>query len=360
MNNRFVFVLFLFSAVLSSAAHAHKIGMSAGFYELKSEELEAHISVSQAELLRAFPKLDRDWDGVLSNSEVRSSTSGFARSWARGLRLFSDGSECKTVFVSARKMDADGVLIDLRFECPLAKETYEIRASFVNRMFEGHRHLLRANLLGGLVNETLQASNARVLLSVDGHPVREGQGKRFLGLLSFGLEHILTGYDHLLFLLGIILVCRGFKSLLLLVTAFTVGHSLTLSISVLGLWSPSADWVEILIAASIIYLGVENFITRAPKHRWYLTLLFGLVHGFGFASMLAARGLESGQVLADLFAFNLGVEVGQLFCLLLVVPVLKVLRARWWFDSWGFMGLNALLTAAGVYWFLERLWRLWS
>jgi len=89
-------------------------------------------------------------------------------------------------------------------------------------------------------------------------------------------------------------------------------------------------------------------------------LLFGLVHGAGFASMLTARGLDSGQVLADLLAFNLGVEVGQLFCLLLVVPVLKVLRARWWFDSWGFMGLNALLTAAGVYWFLERLWRLWS
>jgi len=261
--------------------------------------------------------------------------------------------------VSARKIDADGVLLDLEFKCEPAKQNYEIRANFIKRMFAGHRHLIRANLPGGLFAGTLVVARSQIRLSVDGHRAREGQGSRFLSLLAFGFEHILTGFDHLVFLLALILVCLRFKPLLILITAFTVGHSVTLSLAALDIWSPDSNLVELLIAATIIYVGIENLVTRNPKHRWYLTLLFGLVHGFGFASMLTARGLDPNQLVLDLVAFNFGVELGQICCLLLVVPILKGLRRAAWFDSWGFMGLNALIIMAGVYWFQDRLWNLW-
>jgi len=207
---------------------------------------------------------------------------------------------------------------------------------------------------------TLTRAKPSVRFSLDGKLVNEKSGSRFLSLFLFGVEHILTGYDHLIFLLGLILVCLGIKPLLILVTAFTLGHSITLSIGALDLWSPNPALVEILIAGSIVYVGIENIIVKTPSHRWYLTFLFGLVHGFGFGSVLRLHGLSSGEMVSDLLAFNLGVESGQVACLLLLVPVLRWFRGRGWFDRRGLLGLNALVTCAGLYWLQERILGVWN
>src|SRR5262249_10086873 len=149
------------------------------------------------------------------------------------------------------------------------------------------------------------------------------------GLQSFfwmGIEHILTGYDHLLFLLGLVLVGGRLRSLALAISAFTLAHSVTLALAALGVWVPSPRLVQPTIALSIAYVGIETYFVREASKRWRITMPFGLIHGFGFASALRAIGLPSGQVPTALFSFNLGVEVGQLAIVLAIVPL--VLWAR--------------------------------
>lgn len=190
---------------------------------------------------------------------------------------------------------------------------------------------------------------------------RTGGGARdgtFLPFLGLGVEHILKGYDHLLFLLGLLVVCRRFSSVALLITCFTLAHSVTLALAALDLFTLSPRLVEPLIAASIVFVGVENLVRRdEPKWRWALTLAFGLIHGFGFAGVLREAGLGSSgsSLLAPLFSFNLGVEVGQVAVAAVVLPLLWRLR-RWpAFDQRGHVFISALVILAGAYWLLRRL-----
>ncbi len=180
----------------------------------------------------------------------------------------------------------------------------------------------------------------------------------FKAFLRLGVEHILTGYDHLLFLLGVLLVCRGWGSLLAVITSFTLGHSLTLIAATLDWATVSPAVIEPTIAATIVYVGVENLLRRGaePRGRWLLTFGFGLIHGFGFAGMLRELGVGSDGrgLLVPLFSFNLGVELGQLLIAAVILPLL------WWahrfplFGRRGVPALSVLVGAVGLYWLLER------
>ncbi|MBB3046172.1 hydrogenase/urease accessory protein HupE [Litorivivens lipolytica] len=131
-----------------------------------------------------------------------------------------------------------------------------------------------------------------------------------------GIEHILIGLDHLLFVTGLLLLAASWKQLLVTVTAFTVGHSVTLACVSLGVIPEVASWVELAIAATILYLAIELSYQRLARHsgrvRWPVIAIFGLIHGLGFASVLDELGLPQNDILAGLVAFNVGIEVGQL------------------------------------------------
>ena len=143
--------------------------------------------------------------------------------------------------------------------------------------------------------------------------------------MLLGVKHIWTGYDHLLFLSALLLVCPTFKSAIQVVACFTVAHSLTLAFATLNLVWVSSRVVEPAIAASIVYIGIENlFRPEAPKSRWLVTFVFGLVHGLGFASVLRDMGVASSTtgVAVPLVGFNLGVETGQLVIACLLLPAI--------------------------------------
>jgi hydrogenase/urease accessory protein HupE len=181
----------------------------------------------------------------------------------------------------------------------------------------------------------------------------------FRGYLRLGVEHILTGYDHLLFLLGVLLVCRRFKTVAAIVTCFTLAHSVTLALAALEVVSMPSRLVETLIAASIVYVGVENIVRgEEPRGRWALTFGFGLIHGLGFASALREIGLgQFGTSLAGpLIGFNLGVELGQLAVSAVLLAVFWRARA-WWpsFARHGVRVLSLLVAATGLIWFVQRL-----
>ena len=184
------------------------------------------------------------------------------------------------------------------------------------------------------------------------------QGVRFLEFFSLGVRHILTGYDHLLFLFGLLIVCRTPRSALLLITCFTLAHSLTLALSTFGLVDLPSRFVEASIAASILYVGLENLLRRDAvlRGRWLLTFAFGLIHGLGFASVLHEMGIAKTGLSAvvPLVAFNLGVEAGQLTIAALVLPIIWQLRKRPGFLRVGVPACSVLVGAAGAYWLFER------
>ncbi len=186
----------------------------------------------------------------------------------------------------------------------------------------------------------------------------DAHGSPFLFFLRLGVEHILTGYDHLLFLLGLLLACRRFRTMALVVTCFTLAHSVTLALAALGVLTLSPRVVEPLIAASIVFVGVENLLRRdEPRWRWALTFAFGLVHGFGFAGVLGEIGLGTTRtaLVTSLFSFNLGVELGQLAVTALLLPLLWKLRELPAYERYGRHALSALVALAGAYWLVERL-----
>jgi hypothetical protein len=187
----------------------------------------------------------------------------------------------------------------------------------------------------------------------------KGGGSAFKQFVLLGVEHIGTGYDHLLFLFALLVVTRSFRSALVVITAFTLAHSITLAVATFNLVQLPARYTEPLIAATIVYVGVENLVRRGDPHgRWMLTFAFGLIHGFGFASVLRDMGVgaRAGGVAMPLFSFNLGVELGQIAVAAIVLPILWQLRKREVFVQRGVAACSVIVALAGSYWFVQRVW----
>jgi len=222
-----------------------------------------------------------------------------------------------------------------------------------------HRVVVRIVWQGGR-EETRVASGERAVLELRGGRAAAGWAELRGTIAEFtrlGIAHILGGFDHLLFVIGLVLLVRDGRRLLVTVTAFTVAHSLTLAASVLGWVTVPSRAVEAAIALSIVLLAWEcasareSLTRRAP---WWVALSFGLLHGFGFAGALSEVGLPPHQLAVALASFNLGVELGQLS---VVIPLWLGLR---WLGRISFarrveMGLVYAIGALSVYWTIERV-----
>ena len=176
--------------------------------------------------------------------------------------------------------------------------------------------------------------------------------------MELGFFHILEGTDHILFLLCLIIPMRSFRALIPVVTSFTIAHSITLISTAFGL-APQALWfgplIEMLIALSIVYMAFENIIGVNQEKRWMMTFAFGLVHGFGFSFLLSESMQFAGSHLfTSLLSFNLGVELGQIFILILVLPILNLLFKHVVQEKKGAILLSALLAHSGWHWMTER------
>lgn len=180
----------------------------------------------------------------------------------------------------------------------------------------------------------------------------------FSDFLKLGIAHIFTGYDHLVFLFALLLVCVRWQQLVLIVTCFTIGHSLTLILATLGLIPAPAHLVEPVIALTILFVGAENFWRKgeSSRGRWLVTLLFGLVHGLGFAGVLRELGVgaDGRGLVLPLLAFNLGVEIGQMVFAALLLPVFLALRQKETFVRRGVPALSVIIALTGLYWLAER------
>jgi hydrogenase/urease accessory protein HupE len=172
-----------------------------------------------------------------------------------------------------------------------------------------------------------------------------------------GIHHILIGPDHLLFLVGLLLLGGGIRKLAIVVTAFTVAHSITLSLAALNIVSPPSRLIEPAIALSIVYVGTDNLLVKDGRDvRKWIAFAFGFIHGFGFASVLREMDLPPRALGWSLFSFNLGVEIGQLLVVVTVASALAMLRSRSEIASrrLTFAG-SIVVIVAGTFWFVQRV-----
>ncbi|MBL0718867.1 HupE/UreJ family protein [Piscinibacter sp. Jin2] len=321
--------------------------------------------------------LDADEDGLLRWREVQARWADIEALAAASLRLGAPGGEACSGLRGLKPQLIEhgaGPHVALRavLDCGQPPERLQIAYSLFAGSDPNHRGLLR------LVLEGQDHALAAVLHPRE--PARDfalaaGRGPGFLEFLVQGIWHIAIGFDHILFLVALLLVCvlrwdgrawqpaaeprAAVAEVLRVVTAFTVAHSITLSLAATGVLALPSRWVEAGIAASVLLAALNNVrpLVQGPR-RWMLVAVFGLVHGFGFANVLQDLGLREGELVLPLLGFNLGVELGQLLGVALLLPL------AWWargqvFYRRGVVGGGSLLIAAlAAYWFVERAFAL--
>ena len=226
--------------------------------------------------------------------------------------IATDGATC-TAAESATtppSATAGSITGTVDFNCPAQIRKLRIRDDMPETLGDSH-HTLALIIWSGGSQQFAFGSDARetIIEVADTAHASRGAGSFF----PLGIEHILTGYDHLLFLLALMLRGGGLWSLLKIITAFTIAHSITLALAALDVIVLPGALVESVIALSIAYVALENLLPRyAASRRWTVSFVFGLVHGFGFSSVLREIGLPKENLLLSLLNFNLGVEAGQL------------------------------------------------
>ena len=268
--------------------------------------------------------------------------------------LVAQGKRCEAGpgFILPPAPRGESVTFVVDFTCAEAVSDLLIRDDLFDVLGADYHTLARiaAPGFGGQFAFTPETRETRV--TVDG----AGEGGR--GTLSFfllGVEHILSGYDHLLFLLGLLLRAGGWFSLLKIITAFTLAHSVTLALAVLNVVVLPDRLVEAVIALSIAFVAAENlFLNPVVSRRWLVSFCFGLVHGFGFSSALRELGLPRQGLVLSLLGFNLGVEAGQALVVALALPALVMLRRTGWEPRMVTSSSLAILVI-GLVLFVERV-----
>lgn len=348
--------LVLAALVATRPAGAHVVGVSLGDYAPEGDDVRARIVLRGDDAALVVPGLDADADGRVSDAELSAKRTSLEDRFVAPLTVLADGTVCAGRLDTAATDPPDGVRLEATFRCDHAPRRLHLRFGFLERMPADHRHLATVHVAKGEVDEL--AVLARPELDVD---VGGGGEHGFLSLLRGGIEHILTGADHLAFLLALVLggtlATEGrtrIRSLVAMLTAFTVGHSASLAVATLGGFAPGPRWVEPAVALSVAYVGVENLFARSVRHRWMLTLPFGFVHGFAFAGGLLPLGIPRARLPVALLAFNLGVEAGQLLVLALLLPPLALLARRGGYPR-AARAMSGLVALAGVVWFVQRL-----
>jgi hypothetical protein len=334
-------------------AAAHTVGVSSGEYRLDGSVLRGEIGMASRELARALPAVDADHDGEIDAAELGAAREQVTGLVVGGIAVTADGHACAGALDRALASESDGgVAFQVRYTCRAAPGQLALSLPMLARLSPGHRHMARLFRAGKAETRVLDPGHATLISSRGGAGGALGMA---WSMLKLGVEHILTGFDHLVFLLGLILVGGRLRALAGVITAFTIAHSITLALAALSLFAPSPRLVEPAIALSIAYVGVENLFVKDARKRWRITFPFGLVHGFGFAGALREIALPRAQVPIALVSFNVGVEVGQLAVLAVALPLVLTVRNAPWFGDRGVKALSVAIALGGGALFVARL-----
>ncbi len=359
---------------LLSPLNAHYFSESFSKWNVVDNKVEANFSLLTLESTRIFQV--ENYQKIMFEENL-SETDVFKIYLGQHLKVTSEGKSCSLVDEIKELNSQEGSLnLSLNFECPSNNEIKIINNALFN-LVQSHIHIARIYIDNNLYTEKALFFNDQ---SIDLNEEKENNSfsNSFYKFFSLGLDHILSGYDHLLFILGLLLLVTNLKRLLLVITGFTIGHSLTLSLSVINIIQVKSSLVEALIGYTIMFVGLEYLYKENNDHRvsmifittlsllllifgnlinpnfpyflilgillfslgyFYLlknlnsennllsiiTIIFGLIHGFGFGGFLLGSKISSENIFSGLLGFNLGVEVGQIIFVLLILLIYKLL-----------------------------------
>ena len=355
-------ILVIFCSLLSlQDAAAHDPGLSSLTIRQRTNGLEATLTLAVKDAVQVA-ELDEDHDGIVTQAEFARSRPQLEAAVERHVVITAAEKVIKNKSVHSRLDENNNVEVLLNFDA-VAFFNLEIQSKLIASLPFGHRQYLQIQNSTGqtLFERLLSATTDRATAQVphtDASAAAVEVVRSFTNFLSLGVKHILTGYDHLLFLFGLLLVARGFFSSLGIITSFTIAHSITLAVATLHLVQIPSRIVEPLIAASIVFVGIENLLRGdIPAARRMVAFGFGLIHGFGFASALRESGIVSGTggIVLPLFSFNLGVELGQIMVAAAALPIIWKLRENPMFITRWAPACSAAVALLGSFWFVERV-----
>jgi len=360
-------------ALASAPALAHKPSDSYLTLEPAPAGLQGRWDIALRDLEFALG-LDADGDGAITWGELRGRSADVAAYALARLALRGDGRPCPAAF-KEMLVDAhsDGSYAVLRFEAPCeagTPRTLEIEYRLFADLDPTHRGLIQLVRDGAAQSAVLGPDRPRLDFALE----ETSRWRQFRSYAGEGVWHIWIGIDHVLFLVSLllpaVLVYRGgtwapaerfrpvFWEVFSVVTAFTVAHSITLSLAALGVVTLPSRLVESVIALSVVLAALNNLWPVVIRRRWRVAFGFGLVHGFGFASVLADLGLPRDALLVSLVGFNLGVEAGQLAVVCIFLPVAFLMRGGAGYRRLGFAGGSAAIALVAAAWMVERIFDL--
>jgi hypothetical protein len=301
------------------------------------------------ELVLATPAVPSPLATSLRLAQPQPDYAGLQARVGERVRIAAPDGACRPAPAPLPVRKGDNLLVTLRFLCPTVPSQLALRDDLPD-LFGADYHTL--------ANIAWQGGNAQFMFQPDRREASIALTRKTAqGAASFftlGMQHILIGFDHLLFLLALILRGGDLWSLLRIITAFTIAHSITLGLAALNIIVLPARIVEGAIALSIAYVAAENLLAKRPaSHRWAVSFAFGLVHGIGFSSVLRELGLPQEGLLWTLVSFNLGVEAGQALAVVAALPLLLYLK-RSKLEMPTVMAISAVVLVAGLVLFAER------
>jgi len=363
----------LLFSLIASAGQAHKPSDSFLALSVDGAAIRGQWDIALRDLEFAIG-LDADGNGEITWGELKARRKVVEAYAFSRLSVLSNGKSCALNAADFLVDEhSDGSYAVLRFDADCgarAPASLEIAYSLFFDLDPTHRGLLRFERGGGAQTGVLSPERPQLAF----RPGESSALAQFLDYLREGVWHIWIGFDHILFLLSLllpsVLILKGgewkaaerfrttFWDVFKVVTSFTVAHSITLSLAALSVIALPSRLVESMIALSVMLAALNNLKPVVAERRWAVAFAFGLIHGFGFASVLMDLGLPQGALLLALVGFNLGVEVGQLAIVGVFLPVAYALRRGWFYRRLLFTGGSAAIALLALVWLAERVFDL--
>jgi len=345
---------------MAGAAQAHQVNLSTARVELRPDRsvaVQVALKGSDVDRLAGTQIYDAQKD-LADPAKVAASAGPIAAYVSAHVSVAgTDGKDCARGAPEVMP-DGDGVIVRIAFSCQDVPGDLVYRSTVLTASDKSARQVVLIGAGENAPQALLDDTHSTLTISAPAPSVWSTMQR----YLITGIEHIFLGYDHIAFLVAIVLWARRLVPVIKVVTAFTIAHSITLSLAALQIVVIPSAIVEPAIAASIIFVAVENFFSRNVDGRWKVTFAFGLIHGFGFAGALQEMGLPANAVVPALAAFNIGVEIGQVAIVSIVVPALILLDRLFAADRTKpvraaalVYTLSAVITVLGSYWLVTRV-----
>ncbi len=362
MNLKRISICLTLFVLWGVSVFAHDPGLSNVDMQLENNRIVAKLAYNYLDIESVVP-VDQNLDRTITKEEFEAAKSNLEQLAKSSLDVSFDGKKIEPGEVSVKIAKAEDGRETAFFTLvypEIPSSELIVKSAIMEKLSRGHREYFKLTNAEGrtIAERLLDVNNNTAQISAGELSAGLGKWHTFKQFLELGIEHILLGFDHLCFLIALLLAAKNLSSVVKIITSFTLAHSITLALAALNIVNISPSFVEPMIAVSIIYVGLENVWRRGQEieGRWLLTFAFGLIHGFGFASVLRELNIGAGGsgLAIPLVSFNLGVEIGQLAIAALFWGIIWKIRKTEIFKTRLVPAFSILVAIAGAYWLIER------